>query len=51
MLIPFNTTVLGVFWRYQIKAVPLHRHSEKPPPLVFSERQELITNLFITKNH
>ena len=51
MLTAFNRTLQGDFWWYQKKAVPLHRYSEKPPTLAFSERQELITNLFITKNH
>ena len=43
MLIPFNTTVQGDFWQYQIKVVPLHRHSEKSSPSDFLESQELLT--------
>ena len=35
MLIPFNGTVQGVFWWYLRKVVPLHRHSENRPPLIF----------------
>ena len=46
MLIPFNTTVQGDFWQYQIKVVPLHRHSEKPPTLVSrnGKSESLINN-------
>lgn len=43
MLIPFNRTVQGVFWWYQRKVVPLHRHSEKSSPSDFLESQELLT--------
>lgn len=43
MLIPFNRTVQGVFWWYQRKVVPLHRHSEKSSPSDFLENQELLT--------
>ena len=43
MLIPFNGTVLGVFWWYPRKVVPLHRHSEKSSPSDFLESQELLT--------
>ena len=43
MLIPFNRTVQGVFWWYQRKVVPLHRHSEKSSPSGFLESQELLT--------
>lgn len=43
MLIPFNRTMQGVFWRYPRKVVPLHRHSEKSSPSDFLESQELLT--------
>ena len=43
MLIPFNRTVQCVFWWYQGKVVPLHRHSEISSLLCFLESQELLT--------
>ena len=40
MLIPFNTTAQGDFWRYQIKAVPLHPSFREATHPGFSGWQE-----------
>ena len=40
MLIPFNATVQGDFWRYQIKVVPLHPSFRETTHPGFSGWQE-----------
>ena len=51
MLTAFNITLQGDFWRYQKKAVSLHRHSEER--LLMTTWEKRISGLYsyVNKNH